>query len=93
MRGHAILTRSSRPADACDIDHRTPDRTAPPAQKPSNAGAGTTTANADTSASGDKSAGSGLGVGFGIAGLIAGLIGLVLGGAAYRKASTPPPSS
>jgi len=55
--------------------------------------AGPTTAAADTSAGGDKSSSGGLGLGFGIAGLVAGLIGLVLGGAAYRKASTPPTSS
>jgi uncharacterized protein YcnI len=52
-----------------------------------------TTGAADTSASGDKSSNSGLGVGFGIAGLVAGLIGLVLGGLAYRKASAGSPSS
>jgi uncharacterized protein YcnI len=46
-----------------------------------------TTAGADTSASGDKSSNSGLAVGFGVAGLVAGLIGLVLGGLAYRKAT------
>ncbi len=63
------------------------------------ASTGDTDANADataaagTAASGDKSSNSGLGVGFGIAGLVAGLIGLVLGGMAYRKASTPPTAS
>ena len=51
----------------------------------------TTTAAAAPPASEGK--GSGLGVGFGVAGLVAGVIGLVLGGLAYRKASTPPASS
>jgi uncharacterized protein YcnI len=50
-----------------------------------------TTAAAGTSASGDKSSNNGLGVGFGVAGLVAGLIGLVLGGLAYRKASAGSP--
>jgi uncharacterized protein YcnI len=52
-----------------------------------------TTAATDTSAGGDKSSGSGLGLGFGVAGLAAGLIGLVLGGLAYRKASSGSTSS
>jgi periplasmic copper chaperone A len=62
--------------------------TAGDAATPANANADTTSAASGPSASTDTPSGNGLGVGFGIAGLVVGLIGLVLGAMAYRKATT-----
>ena len=77
-------------AGAQEPEHPAPvlKLTAGDAATPATANADTTTAASGTTAGSDKSSGNGLAVGFGVAGLVVGLIGVVLGAMAYRKATT-----